>query len=243
MITLSEDGIAIFDSQMRIHPTVAQEVFDVTGAGDTVIASLAFAIALGNDIDSAVVFANAAAAVVVGKLGSATATIAEIDAYKNALGQHSSHAYIKSFDEIASIMQTLKEKKVVFTNGCFDILHAGHVTYLEKAKSFGDILIVGVNADSSVRKLKGESRPINNEQDRAYLLSALHAVDYVVIFDEETPLELIKVVQPDVLVKGGDYEGKVVVGSEIAKEVKLVDFVDGKSTSKTIEKIQKDSLC
>ena len=133
--------------------------------------------------------------------------------------------------------------QIVFTNGCFDILHAGHVTYLEKAKSFGDLLIVGVNADSSVKKLKGESRPINNEMDRAYLLSALHAVDYVVIFDQETPLALISVIKPDVLVKGGDYEGKEVVGSEIAKEVKLVDFVDGKSTTSTINKIQKDSVC
>lgn len=243
LITLSEDGIAIFDTEMRIHPTVAQEVFDVTGAGDTVIASLAFALAVGNTIDDAVVFANAAAAVVVGKLGSATATIAEIDAYNNALGQHSSHAYIKTFDEISEVVKSFRDKKIVFTNGCFDILHAGHVTYLEKAKSFGDLLIVGVNADSSVKKLKGESRPINNEQDRAYLLSALHAVDYVVIFDQETPLELIKIIQPDVLVKGGDYEGKTVVGSEIAKEVKLVDFVNGKSTTKTIEKIQKDSVC
>ena len=243
LITLSEDGIAIFDSNMRIHPTVAQEVFDVTGAGDTVIASLAFALATGNDIDAAVIFANAAAAVVVGKLGSATATIEEINAYNNSLGQHSSHAYIKTFDEIDSVVQSFRDKKIVFTNGCFDILHAGHVTYLEKAKSFGDLLIVGVNADSSVRKLKGDSRPINNEQDRAYLLSALHAVDYVVIFDQETPLELIKIIKPDVLVKGGDYEGKEVVGSDIAKEVKLVDFVNGKSTTKTIEKIQKDNVC
>lgn len=243
LITLSEDGIAIFDNDMRIHPTVAQEVFDVTGAGDTVIASLAFALALDNSVDDAVIFANAAAAVVVGKLGSATATIDEINAYNNALGQHSSHAYIKTFDEIRGVVKSFRDKKIVFTNGCFDILHAGHVTYLEKAKSFGDLLIVGVNADSSVRKLKGESRPINNEQDRAYLLSALHAVDYVVIFDQETPLELIKIIQPDVLVKGGDYEGKTVVGSEIAREVKLVDFVNGKSTTKTIEKIQKDSVC
>ena len=243
LITLSEDGIAIFDSEMRIHPTVAQEVFDVTGAGDTVIASLAFALATNNSIDDAVIFANAAAAVVVGKLGSATATIEEINIYNNSLGQHDSHAYIKSFEEIACVVNSFRDKKIVFTNGCFDILHAGHVTYLEKAKSFGDLLIVGVNADSSVRKLKGESRPINNEQDRAYLLSALHAVDYVVIFDQETPLELIKIVQPDVLVKGGDYEGKEVVGSKIASEVKLVDFVNGKSTTKTIEKIQKDSVC
>lgn len=243
LITLSEDGIAVFEDQMHIHPTVAQEVFDVTGAGDTVIASIAYALSLGVGIDEAVEFANAAAAVVVAKLGSATATLSEIDAYLSSLGHHSSHEHIKSFDEIASIVNRLEQKKIVFTNGCFDILHAGHVTYLEKAKSFGDILIVGLNADSSVRKLKGETRPINSENDRAYLLAALHVVDYVVIFSEETPYELIKIVQPDVLVKGGDYEGKEVVGSDIAKEVKLVDFVDGKSTTKTISKIQEQSLC
>ncbi len=243
LITLSEDGIAIFDESMRIHPTVAQEVFDVTGAGDTVIASLAFALARGENIDDAVIFANAAAAVVVGKIGSATATLDEIQSYHNAQGQHSSMAYIKTFEEIAKVVERHRDKKIVFTNGCFDILHAGHVAYLEKAKSFGDLLIVGVNADSSVKKLKGESRPINNEMDRAYLLSALHAVDYVVIFEQETPLALISVIKPDVLVKGGDYEGKEVVGSEIAKEVKLVDFVDGKSTTNTINKIQKDSVC
>jgi D-beta-D-heptose 7-phosphate kinase/D-beta-D-heptose 1-phosphate adenosyltransferase len=134
-----------------------------------------------------------------------------------------------------------RNQKVVFTNGCFDILHLGHVKYLEIAKSFGDILIVGLNADSSVTKLKGPTRPVNPEYDRAYLLAALEVVDYVVIFSEETPHDLIKMIAPDVLVKGGDYEGKTVVGTEFAGELKLVDFVDGKSTTKTIERIQKDS--
>ena len=243
LITLSEDGIAIFDQTMRMHPTVAQEVFDVTGAGDTVIASLAFGLCTGKNIDEAVIFANAAAAVVVGKIGSATATHAEIEAYQTSIGHHSSHKHIKTFEEITRIATQFKEKKIVFTNGCFDILHAGHVTYLEKAKSFGDLLIVGVNSDASVRKLKGESRPINNEQDRAYLIAALHAVDYVVIFDQETPWELINLIKPHTLVKGGDYEGKTVVGSDIAHEVKLVTFVEGKSTTQTITKIKEQHLC
>ena len=129
-------------------------------------------------------------------------------------------------------------QKVVFTNGCFDILHKGHVQYLDKAKSFGDVLILGLNSDASVSALKGPSRPINNEEDRGYILAALESVDYVVLFTEDTPINLIQIVQPDILVKGGDYEGKTVVGSDIAKELKLVQFVDGKSTTKTIEKIQ-----
>ena len=134
-------------------------------------------------------------------------------------------------------------KKVVFTNGCFDILHAGHVKYLEEAKSYGDILILGLNADSSVRKLKGPTRPINNQDDRAYILASLESVDYVVIFEEETPYELIKLIKPQVLVKGGDYEGKDVVGQDIANELKLVQFVDGKSTTNTIKRIQDNEKC
>jgi len=243
MITLSEDGIAIFDDTMHKVPTVAKEVFDVTGAGDTVIASLAFAISSGQDIISAAQFANAAAAVVVGKIGSATATMDEIESYESTLHQSSSDMHIKSREELGRCVLGARSKnqRIVFTNGCFDILHLGHVKYLEVAKSFGDILIVGLNADSSVRKLKGPERPINPEYDRAYLLAALEVVDYVVIFDEETPYDLIKMIEPDVLVKGGDYEGKAVVGTEFAKELKLVDFVDGKSTTKTIERIKKDS--
>lgn len=246
MITLSEDGIAIFDKRMHKVPTVAKEVFDVTGAGDTVISSLAYAISSGKDIISAAQFANAAAAVVVGKIGSATATMDEIEAYESAIHQSSSDMHIKSRDEIVKVVEVsrAKNQRIVFTNGCFDILHLGHVKYLEVAKSFGDILIVGLNADSSVRELKGPERPINPEYDRAYLLAALEVVDYVVIFSEETPHDLIKMIRPDVLVKGGDYEGKEVVGTEFAGELKLVDFVDGKSTTRTIERIKKDSkLC
>ena len=245
MITLSEDGIAIFDEEMHKVPTVAKEVFDVTGAGDTVIASLAYAISSGKDVVTAAQFANAAAAVVVGKIGSATATMDEIEVYESTLHQSSSDMHIKSRDEIAKVVTTARSRnqRVVFTNGCFDILHLGHVKYLEIAKSFGDILVVGLNADSSVRELKGPERPINPEYDRAYLLAALEVVDYVVIFSEETPHDLIKMISPDVLVKGGDYEGKAVVGTEFAKELKLVDFVDGKSTTRTIEKIKISNQC
>jgi len=240
LITLSEDGIAIYDDKLIMRPTVAREVYDVTGAGDTVIASLGYSLAIGKDMVASLEFANLAAGVVVGKLGSATATIDEIEHYRSSINKGSIESHIKSFDEIKLQVDRLKKlgKKIVFTNGCFDILHRGHVSYLDIAKSYGDVLILGLNSDASVRALKGESRPINNEEDRGFVLSALESVDFVTVFSDDTPYELIKMVEPDVLVKGGDYEGKEVVGSDIAKEVKLVQFVDGKSTTKTIAKIQ-----
>ncbi len=245
MITLSEDGIAIYDDSMRRFPTVAKEVFDVTGAGDTVIASLSFALSSGLSIDDAAPFANHAAAVVVGKIGSATVTLSEIEAYESSLHQSTSDMHIKTKDEIYALSDRLKKegKKVVFTNGCFDILHVGHVKYLQEAKSYGDVLIVGLNSDSSVRELKGASRPVNTEADRATILAALESVDYVVVFSEETPHELIKNIAPDILVKGGDYEGKTVVGAEFAKELRLVTFVDGKSTTATIARINSSPNC
>ena len=245
LITLSEQGIAIFDDELTIKPTVAREVYDVTGAGDTVIASIAFALGNNLDIKDAIYFANLAAGVVVGKIGSATTTLDEIYEYEYSLHKSNSTSHIKTFDEIKTLASKLHSqgKKIVFTNGCFDILHVGHVKYLEVAKSYGDVLILGLNADSSVRKLKGPTRPINTQDDRAYILASLESVDYVVIFEEETPYELIKLIKPHVLVKGGDYEGKEVVGQEIADELKLVQFVDGKSTTNTIKRIQENEKC
>ena len=240
LITLSEQGVAIFDNELRIHPTVAREVFDVTGAGDTVLASLGFALSYNWDIDKAVKFSNLASGVVVGKIGSSTASLNEIIEYESSLNKSTSDEHIKTWSEISSIISELKNKnkKIVFTNGCFDILHIGHIKYLEAAKSFGDILILGLNSDNSVRRLKGKNRPINQQDDRAYILASLEVVDYVVMFDEDTPIDLIKLIKPDVLVKGGDYEGKAVVGQDIAKELILVQFIDAKSTSKTIKKIR-----
>ena len=245
LITLSEQGIAIFDDELTIKPTVAREVYDVTGAGDTVIASIAFALGNNLDIKDAIYFANLAAGVVVGKIGSATTTLDEIYEYEYSLHKSNSTSHIKTFDEIKTLSSKLHSqgKKIVFTNGCFDILHVGHVKYLEVAKSYGDVLILGLNADSSVRKLKGPTRPINTQDDRAYILASLESVDYVVIFEEETPYELIKLIKPHVLVKGGDYEGKEVVGQDIADELKLVQFIDGKSTTNTIKRIQENEKC
>lgn len=240
LITLSEQGVAIYDDKLTTHPTVAREVFDVTGAGDTVIASLGFALACGEDIHQSVVFANLAAGVVVGKIGSATASLAQISAYEASLGQNTAENRLKTLSEIINLAHEFKQqnKKIVFTNGCFDLLHAGHVRYLAEAKSFGDVLILGLNSDASVKQLKGDNRPINSAADRAYILASLESVDFVVIFDEQTPYNLINAIKPNVLVKGGDYEGKNVVGQEIADTLKLVNFVAGKSTTKTIEKIK-----
>ncbi|MCW8838318.1 MAG: D-glycero-beta-D-manno-heptose-7-phosphate kinase, partial [Thiovulaceae bacterium] len=165
LITLSEDGIAIYDDKLIMRPTVAREVYDVTGAGDTVLASLGYSLAIGKDLVSALEFANLAAGVVVGKLGSATASIDEIEHYRASINKTTIDAHIKSFDELKVQVERLKKlgKKIVFTNGCFDILHRGHVSYLDIAKSYGDVLILGLNSDASVRKLKGDSRPINSE--------------------------------------------------------------------------------
>jgi D-beta-D-heptose 7-phosphate kinase/D-beta-D-heptose 1-phosphate adenosyltransferase len=241
LITLSEQGVAIFDHELRIHPTAAIEVYDVTGAGDTILASLGFALACNIEIDEAVKFANLASGVVIGKIGSATATLNEIIEYESSLNKSSSDEHIKTWDEISFIVNELKnkDKKIVFTNGCFDILHVGHVKYLEKAKEFGDVLILGLNSDDSVKKLKGNTRPINTQDDRSYILASLEVVDYVVIFDNDTPLDLINLIKPDVLVKGGDYKDMAVVGQNIAKELKIVKLIEGRGTSNTIERIKK----
>ncbi len=241
-----EDGIGIFDNN-TLHqiPTRAKEVYDVTGAGDTVIAALGFALSSGCDIVKACEFANIAAAVVVGKVGSAVATHSEILQYLNAEPSHLQNIESKfiSQEALISLLKGLKQSKIVFTNGCFDILHKGHITYLNKARMQGDMLIVGLNSDDSIRRLKGESRPINSLENRAFMLCALECVDYVVSFSQDTPLELIKALQPDVLVKGGDYHNKEIVGKEYTKEVVLIDFVDGYSTTNIIESIQRSNIC
>lgn len=231
LITLSEDGMAIYDDKMTQIPTLAKEVYDVTGAGDTVIAALAFGICTNMDIYESAKFANAAAAVVVGKIGSAQATRAEI------FGVMGDEAHLDDLELIADLKKD--GKKIVFTNGCFDILHFGHISYLRKAKSFGDILVVGLNSNDSVRRLKGDLRPINDESDRAQILRELECVDFVIIFDKDTPIELIKKIRPDILVKGADYKGKEVVGSEIVPDVRLVELAKGRSTSGIVEKILK----
>lgn len=241
IITLSDDGIAIYDSKLRIHPTASKEVFDVTGAGDAVLASLGFALACKKKIDEAIKFANFAAGVVIGKIGNAVASMDEILSLYIGSKKINSEDCIKNLSEMLIICQELKKqnKKIVFTNGCFDLLHKGHVEYLQVSKSYGDVLIVGLNSDKSVSSNKGKNRPINSQYDRAFILAATEAVDYVVIFNEETPYNLIKKIKPNILVKGSDYLGKKVVGQELVNEMRFVKLTKGRSTTKTIEKILK----
>ena len=240
LITLSHEGIAAYDKELKEFPTSAIEVFDVSGAGDTVIASLAFGLSSGLSFENAIKLSNLAAGVVVAKIGSATANIEEIIEFESKLHKSSFEDHIKDRREIKTILDSNKilGKKIVFTNGCFDILHIGHVKYLQEAKRLGDILVVGINSDSSVRKLKGSPRPFNSEEDRSSIIASLESVDYVVIFDEETPEKLIKFLLPDTLVKGGDYQNQTIAGQEFVNEVKLINFVEGKSTTSVIEKIK-----
>lgn len=243
LITLSEDGIAYFENDFKKGATKAKEVFDVTGAGDTVLASIAIGLALKININKIVDFANATAGIVVGKSGSATVTLDEVE---ELYCFNIKDTFIDKFlnlKELPKKIKSLKEErkfKIVFTNGCFDILHIGHLSYLERAKQLGDILIVGLNSDRSVKVLKGKTRPINAELDRAKLLCALSFVDFVIIFDEETPDNLIKQISPAVLVKGGDYKKEDIVGLEFSEEVIVLDIVENYSTTKTIKKIKEN---
>lgn len=237
LVTRSEKGMSYIDKAgSRDIPTEAKEVYDVSGAGDTVVATLAAALAAGIPMRDAIFLANKAAGVVVGKMGTSPILFEELQ--QEVQSGRMEHKVI-SRSQLADVVKSLRtqNKRIVFTNGCFDILHKGHVVYLEKARRLGDALILGLNSDSSVRRLKGESRPVNDESARATVLAALEMVDYVVVFDEDTPLNVIKVVAPDVLVKGGDYAIENIVGREYASETVTISFVEGYSTTQTISRI------
>lgn len=240
LVTRSEKGMSyIAPEAYQDIPTEAREVYDVSGAGDTVVAMLAAALAAGFSVTTAIYLANKAAGIVVGKMGTSPILFKELQT-ELQMGKPDS-----KFIPVSHLAETIKqlqvqERRIVFTNGCFDILHKGHVFYLEKAKRMGDVLIVGVNSDSSVKRLKGDSRPINDESARSTVLAALESVDYVVVFTEDTPLNIIKIIAPDVLVKGGDYEIENIVGREYAKKTVTIPFVDGYSTTKTINAINQE---
>jgi D-beta-D-heptose 7-phosphate kinase/D-beta-D-heptose 1-phosphate adenosyltransferase len=241
--TLSEKGIALVRPGNRfIAPAKARQVFDVSGAGDTVIAVLALGLASGLLPETAVELANLAAGIVVGKVGTVPVEKHELlAALSPQLALHAADRVLGR-DELVQRVESWKAngEKIVFTNGCFDLLHIGHITLLEQARRFGDRLIVAINSDASVGCLKGPSRPIVSQSERARVLAALAAVDAVVIFDEPTPLDLIVAVKPDVLVKGGDYSADSVVGAKemqaLGGEVKIVPLVEGFSTTRLIEK-------
>ena len=244
LITRSEKGMLLLESDMDpvFLRAQAREVFDVTGAGDTVIATLAGAIASGQDLASAAALANIAAGLVVRKIGVATVTPGEISISLHQRGQGGRG--LVGLEELRSMVAESHDRgeRVIMTNGCFDVLHAGHVSYLEEAKGLGDRLIVAVNDDASVRRLKGESRPVNKLEDRLLVLAGLAAVDWVVPFSDDTPASLIAELLPDVLVKGGDYNPDDIAGAkdvlQNGGEVRVLAFRDGHSSSRIIDKLR-----
>lgn len=245
LVTRGEDGMTLLQSGQEPMnlPTHAREVYDVTGAGDTVISVLAAALSAGESFEESARLANTAAGIVVGKLGAAGVTLPEL---RRALQrQYNSEVGILTEEQLLIAVADARahNETVVMTNGCFDILHAGHVAYLEEAKSLGKRLIVAVNDDASVARLKGSSRPINTLQHRMAVLAALRVVDWVVPFTEDTPERLIKCVAPDLLVKGGDYQVHEIAGSDFVLAnggaVKILPLVDGCSTTNVVNKIAK----
>ena len=244
VLTRSEEGMTLFPRDgEEIHlPTEAREVYDVSGAGDTVLAMMGLGLAGELSLEEAARLANVAAGIVVGKVGTSTVSPGEI---LEVIGRRHQDTDLKIKDRevLAGILETEREKgrTVVFTNGCFDLLHVGHVKYLQKARRLGDLLVLGLNSDESIRRLKGPRRPLINQDERAHILAALDCIDYLVIFDEDTPLELIEALRPKILVKGGDYSPEGVVGKDLVESfggrVELIQFVDGKSTTNIIEKI------
>ncbi len=244
LITRSERGMTLLRKNMpELHlPARAREVFDVTGAGDTVISVLAAALAAGEPLPEAVAMANIAAGIVVAKLGTATISMPEL---RRAISeeQGSERGVVNEEQLLVDVADARAHgERIVFTNGCFDILHAGHVGYLEQARKQGDRLILAINSDASVKRLKGEGRPINPVERRMTVLAGLTAVDWVVPFEDDTPERLLELIKPDILVKGGDYSRTEVVGWEIVEgyggEIKALDFLDDCSTTAIVEKIQ-----
>lgn len=244
LVTRGEHGMTLLraDHAPMHLPARAREVFDVTGAGDTVISVLAAALAAGQGLPEAVALANIAAGIVVGKLGTATVSGPEL---RRAMSQEKgSERGVVNLEQLQADVADARAQgeTIVFTNGCFDILHAGHVSYLEQARRQGNRLIVGVNADASVKRLKGDGRPINPVDRRMAVLAGLEAVDWVVAFEEDTPENLLAAIKPDVLVKGGDYSKDTVVGWQIVEsyggEVRVLGFVDNCSTTAIVEKVR-----
>jgi D-beta-D-heptose 7-phosphate kinase/D-beta-D-heptose 1-phosphate adenosyltransferase len=242
VLTRSEKGISVIDAEsetMDDFPTDAKDVIDVTGAGDTVAAVIALGYSGGFTVEECAVLANRAASIVISKFGAAQTTIDEII---GAFYHYDNNTELDS-DALASYVALLKsqDKKIVFTNGCFDIIHAGHIKSFEQARKFGDVLIVGINSDSSTQRIKGGNRPIIGLENRIKLLKAIRHIDYVVSFEEDTPEELIEKLSPDVLVKGADWKGKSIAGGKYVTDnggkIEFIEFEDGLSTTNIINKI------
>ncbi|MCA1799031.1 MAG: bifunctional D-glycero-beta-D-manno-heptose-7-phosphate kinase/D-glycero-beta-D-manno-heptose 1-phosphate adenylyltransferase HldE [Xanthomonadaceae bacterium] len=233
LVTRSDEGMSLCTRSGVLHlPAEAREVYDVTGAGDTVIATAGAALASGQSFEDAARLANLAAGIVVGKLGAASVSAAEL-----ALALHTSrdHSVLDEPTLIARVSAARAAgERIVMTNGCFDVLHAGHVGYLDEARRLGDRLVVAVNDDASVGRLKGDGRPVNAVADRMAVLAGLAVVDWVVPFSEDTPERLVCAVRPDILVKGGDYSADDVAGGRCAGAVRILPFREGKSSSRII---------
>ena len=244
LATRSEDGMSLINAktgQKKDYPAIGKEVIDVTGAGDTVISVFTLCYASGASNDECCSIANAAASVVVSKFGAATASIDEI---KMSLSDNIDPlTKIITEEQATQKAEFLRQqgKRIVFTNGCFDIVHAGHISSFKQAREFGDVLFLGLNSDSSVRRNKGDKRPIISQKNRSMVLEAISYIDYIVIFDDDTPENLIRKISPNVLVKGKDWEGKPVAGGDYVKnnggEVKFIDLEQGLSTTAVIEQI------
>lgn len=239
VVTLGEKGMRVVsrDEAPVTLPAVARQVFDVTGAGDTVLAAFGVAYASGLSLEECALVSNAAAGIVVAKIGTETVTREELI---SAASHGDGHRKIVTLPALLKALaaERAKARRIVFTNGCFDLVHAGHASALQFARSKGDVLVVGLNSDRSVRGLKGAGRPVVPQGERSRLLAAFEAVDYVVVFDEDTPASLVKRIRPDVLVKGEDYKGKEVVGKDHAGRVELAPLVKGISTSEIIRRIR-----
>jgi D-beta-D-heptose 7-phosphate kinase/D-beta-D-heptose 1-phosphate adenosyltransferase len=244
LITLGERGMALWAAagELRMIASRAREVFDVTGAGDTVLAYFGLGLAAGHDPKDAAEIANLAAGVKVGKVGTSAIAPFEIDADAEAGTTARKHVDLPQAIARCERWRSLG-KSVVFTNGCFDLLHAGHIHLLERARRLGDVLVVALNTDASVKRLKGADRPLVSETDRAKVIAALDAVDLVLLFDEDTPLEILRRLRPDVLVKGGDYSVSTIVGADLVQDyggrVETVPLVPGRSTSSLVEAARK----
>lgn len=237
LATRGERGMTLVEDETAVHlPARERKVFDVTGAGDVVVAALAAALASGFSLTDAARLANRAAGLAVGKPGTSPISLAELE---TAAGVGSRKRIDREDLLRERAIWTKEGKTVVFTNGCFDLLHRGHVSLLERAKALGDVLVVGVNDDASVARLKGKDRPLHSQEDRLAVLEALACVDFVVLFDEDTPGRLVRALAPDVLAKGGDYLPEEVVGRESAGKTVVLPLVEGHSSSRLVSLLSK----
>jgi len=243
IITCGKDGVVINNINNKIHHTSDNNVVDVTGCGDIFMSILIYMFNISHDLYNACKVANYIAGLSTTKIGNAVVNKSDIQNYihftqKNMV-KHDKIIFDYETDKISELS---KQLKVVFTNGCFDILHSAHIKLFQYCKSQGNILVVGLNSDESIQRLKGPERPINKLEERTTILSLFHFIDYIIIFEEDTPYNILKLLQPDIIVKGGDYCVETIIGAEYCKEVKLFNYIQNKSTSLVVSKIKNNTV-